>query len=146
MHIEERPGGINFSILGRGGGVNLVEREEYVKCDINTNERRDIATRLKDRFPELNVQIGGQTGLDISDGDKSQILRDFNPNDTLHFYGDKLKEGENDYPLGQAITEKNWGIVHEVTDFHHTWNLLKSRHTQRKQKVENSNRGFVIKL
>ena len=48
LHIEERPGGVNFSILGRGGGVNLVEREEYVKWDINTNERRDIAARLKD--------------------------------------------------------------------------------------------------
>ena len=123
-HIEYRPGGINFSILGRGEG-NMDGRDEYVKWDINTNERKDIAHRLKDRFPELNVQIGGQTGLDISDGDKSQILRDFEPQDTLHFYGDKLKEGENDYPLGQAITEKNWGIVHEVTDFHDTWNLLK---------------------
>ena len=86
LHIEERPGGVNFSILGRGSGVNLVEREEYVKWDINTNERRDIVARLKDRFPELNVQIGGQTALDISDGDKSQILRDFEPQDTLHFY------------------------------------------------------------
>ena len=124
-HIERRPGGVNFSVLGRGSEVIVEERQEYVKWDINTNERRDIAARLKDRFPELNVQIGGQTGLDISDGDKSQILRDFEPQDTLHFYGDKLKEGENDYPLGQAITEKNWGIVHEVTDFHDTWNQLK---------------------
>ena len=124
-NIEERPGGINFSILGRGGGVNLVEREEYVKWDINTNERRDIASRLKDRFPELNVQIGGQTGLDISDGDKSQILRDFNPNDTLHFYGDKLKEGENDYPLAHAIEQENWGMVHEVNNYRDTWNLLR---------------------
>ena len=123
-HIEHRPGGINFSILGRGEG-NMDGRDEYVKWDINTNERKDILHRLKDRFPELNVQIGGQTGLDISNGDKSQILRDFEPQDTLHFYGDKLKEGENDYPLGQAITEKNWGIVHEVTDFHDTWNQLK---------------------
>ena len=125
LHIEERPGGINFSILGRGGAVNLVEREEYVKWDINTNERRDIAARLKDRFPELNVQIGGQTGLDISDGDKSQILRDFNPNDTLHFYGDKLKEGENDYPLAHAIEQENWGMVHEVNNYRDTWNLLR---------------------
>ena len=125
LHIEERPGGINFSILGRGSGVNLVEREEYVKWDINTNERRDIAARLKDRFPELNVQIGGQTGLDISDGDKSQILRDFEPQDTLYFYGDKLKQGENDYPLGHAIEEKNLGMVFKVTDYHDTWNLLK---------------------
>ena len=123
-HIEHRPGGINFSILGRGEG-SMDGRDEYVKWDINTNERRDIAARLKDRFPDLNVQIGGQTGLDISDGDKSQILRDFEPQDTLHFYGDKLEEGENDYPLSQAITEKNWGIVHKVTDFHDTWNQLK---------------------
>ena len=106
LHIEERPGGINFSILGRGGGVNVV-------------------ARLKDRFPELNVQIGGQTGLDISDGDKSQILRDFEPQDTLYFYGDKLKQGENDYPLGHAIEEKNLGMVFKVTDYHDTWNLLK---------------------
>ena len=125
LHIEERPGGINFSILGRGGGVNVVEREEYMKWDINTNERRDIAARLKDRFPELNVQIGGQTGLYISDGDKSQILRDFEPQDTLYFYGDKLKQGENDYPLGHAIEEKNLGMVFKVTDYHDTWNLLK---------------------
>lgn len=105
--------------------MNVVEREEYMKWDINTNERRDIAARLKDRFPELNVQIGGQTGLDISDGDKSQILRDFEPQDTLYFYGDKLKQGENDYPLGHAIEEKNLGMVFKVTDYHDTWNLLK---------------------
>ena len=123
-HIEHRPGGINFSILGRGEG-NMNGRDEYVKWDINTNERRDIASRLKDRFPELNVQIGGQTGLDISDGDKSQILRDFNPNDTLHFYGDKLKEGENDYPLAHAIEQENWGMVHEVNNYRDTWNLLR---------------------
>ena len=31
LHIEHRPGGINFSILGRGTGVDLASREEYVK-------------------------------------------------------------------------------------------------------------------
>ena len=65
-HIESRPGGINFSILGRGEG-SMDGRDEYVKWDINTNERRDILARLNDNFPDLNVQIGGQTGLDISD-------------------------------------------------------------------------------
>ena len=66
LHIEHRPGGVNFSILGRGTGVDLSSREEYVKWDRNTGERKDIADRLKNEFPELNVQIGGQTGLDIS--------------------------------------------------------------------------------
>jgi len=126
-HIETRPGGVNFSVLGRGSEVIIEERQEYVKWDINTGERRGIADRFKKRFPEIGCQVGGQTGLDISPlgCDKSQILRDFEPQDTIYFYGDKLKEGENDYPLGHAIEERSLGMVFEVTDYHHTWNLLK---------------------
>ena len=126
-HIERRPGGVNFSVLGRGSEVILEEREEYVKWDINTNERKDIAERFKKRFPEIGCQIGGQTGLDISPlgCDKSQILRDFKPIDLIYFFGDKLKEGENDYPLGHAIEQRRLGMVFEVTDYHHTWDLLK---------------------
>ena len=126
-HIETRPGGVNFSVLGRGSEVIIEERQEYVKWDINTGERRGIAERFKKRFPEIGCQVGGQTGLDISPlgCDKSQILRDFEPQDTIYFYGDKLKEGENDYPLGHAIEERSLGMVFEVTDYHHTWNLLK---------------------
>ena len=123
LHIEHRPGGINFSILGRGTGVDLASREEYVKWDRNTGERIAIADRIKNQFPDLNVQIGGQTGLDISDGDKSQILRDINPNDELHFFGDMMNEGENDYPLAKAIEEMG-GYTHHVRDFRHTWSIL----------------------
>ena len=126
-HIEKRPGGVNFSVLGRGSEVILEEREEYVKWDINTGERKNIAERFKKRFPEIGCQVGGQTGLDISPlgCDKSQILRDFKPIDLIYFFGDKLKEGENDYPLGHAIEERRLGMVFEVTDYHHTWDLLK---------------------
>ena len=126
-HIEKRPGGVNFSVLGRGSEVILEEREEYVKWDINTGERKGIAERFKKKFPEIGCQVGGQTGLDISPlgCDKSQILRDFKPIDLIYFFGDKLKEGENDYPLGHAIEERRLGMVFEVTDYHHTWDLLK---------------------
>ena len=64
-HIEKRPGGVNFSVLGRGSEVILEEREEYVKWDINTEERKNIAERFRKRFPEIGCQVGGQTGLDI---------------------------------------------------------------------------------
>ena len=126
-HIERRPGGVNFSVLGRGSEVILEEREEYAKWDINTGERKGIAERFKKRFPEIGCQVGGQTGLDISPlgCDKSQILRDFKPIDLIYFFGDKLKEGENDYPLGHAIEQRRLGMVFEVTDYHHTWDLLK---------------------
>ena len=50
-------------------------REDYVKWDRNTGERILIADRIKSQFPDLNIQIGGQTGLDISNDDKSQILK-----------------------------------------------------------------------
>ena len=91
-------------------------RDEYVKWDINTNERRDILARLNDNFPDLNVQIGGQTGLDISDSDKSQIIKFFNFDDEIHFFGDMMEQGQNDYPLARAVKErlgktyhvKNW--------------------------------------
>ena len=113
-HIESRPGGINFSILGRGEN-DLDERQMYIEHDHVTNERIDIAHRLKDRFPELNVQIGGQTGLDISNVDKSQILRDFDPTDEIHFFGDMMAEGENDYPLAKAVEERG-GFTYHVKD------------------------------
>ena len=128
-HIETRPGGINFSILGRGEGVNLPDREEYVKWDRNTGERILIADRLKNQFPDLNVQIGGQTGLDISDSDKSQILRDFNPEDELVFFGDMMKEGQNDYPLAQAIDNLG-GTNYSVNSWQETYKKLRGLTTK----------------
>ncbi len=104
-HIESRPGGINFSILGRGKG-NMEGREEYVKWDRNTAERISIADRIKNQFPDLNVQIGGETGLDISDSDKSQIIKFFNFDDEVHFFGDMMEEGQNDFPLARAVKER----------------------------------------
>ena len=78
LHIETRPGGVNFSILGRNN-VCFVEREEYSKWDKATDERKEMARRLKLKFPDLEVNIGGQTGLDLGPkgSNKSQILRDF---------------------------------------------------------------------
>ena len=123
-HIEERPGGINFSILGRGEGINLADREEYVKWDRNTGERILIADRIKNHFPNLNVQIGGQTGLDISDNDKSQILRDFNIDDDIHFFGDMMQKGQNDYPLAVAV-DKAGGTNYTVNSWQETYKKLK---------------------
>ena len=122
-HIEHRPGGINFSILGRGED-SMKYRKEYVKWDINTTERILMSDRIKSEFPDLNIQIGGQTGLDISDSDKSQILRDFNSEDELVFFGDMMKEGQNDYPLAVAV-DKRGGTNYSVNGWQDTYNKLK---------------------
>ena len=121
-HIERRPGGVNFSILGRDEDP-MLGREEYIKWDKERLEREDIADRLRNQFPELNVQIGGQTGLDISNKDKSQILRDFS-NDDIHFFGDMMKEGENDYPLAMAIAKNMMGTSYNVDNWKETMSIL----------------------
>ena len=122
-HIEHRPGGINFSVLGRGEN-SMKYRKEYEKWDINTTERILMSDRIKSEFPDLNIQIGGQTGLDISDSDKSQILRDFNPEDKLVFFGDMMREGQNDYPLAQAV-DKLGGTNYSVNGWQDTYRKLK---------------------
>ena len=127
-HIEHRPGGINFSILGRGED-SMKYRKEYVKWDINTTERILMSDRIKSEFPDLNIQIGGQTGLDISDSDKSQILRDFNSEDELVFFGDMMKEGQNDYPLAVAV-DKVGGTNYTVNSWQETYKKLKDLTTK----------------
>tara|TARA_R100000278_G_scaffold91525_2_gene69758 strand:+ start:1017 stop:1646 length:630 start_codon:yes stop_codon:yes gene_type:complete len=116
IHIEHRPGGVNFSILGRGSTC-FVEREEYIKWDEQTNERKEIARRLKLKFPELEVNIGGQTGLDLGapGSNKSQILRDFRLGEEIVFFGDMMEEGENDYALAKAVKEMG-GKAYQVKD------------------------------
>ena len=94
-------------------------REEYVKWDRNTAERITIADRIKNQFPDLNVQIGGQTGLDISDSDKSQIIKFFNFDDEVHFFGDMMEQGQNDYPLARAVKER-LGFTYHVKSWEDT--------------------------
>ena len=121
-HIEERPGCINFSILGRG--ANWSEREVYKAWDKDEHERQEIARRFNDRFPDLYATVGGETGLDIAPQgrDKSQILRDFDGD--VKFFGDKMDKGGNDYLLAQTIREKKLGATYYVFDYKHTWEIL----------------------
>ena len=129
-HIEERPGCINFSILGRGED-NMKYRSEYVVWDRKMEERDKLAQNLRRLFPDLCITVGGETGLDISPKghDKSQILQDFETHDTITFFGDKTFVGGNDYSIAYAIITNDRGIVHQVSDFNETWEILKSKYT-----------------
>ena len=102
-HIEERPGMVNFSVVGRN--ANLEERARYVAYDTFENERQTIADAFNTMFPDLSAKVGGETGIDISPkgADKSQIVKDFDKEDTLWFFGDAIYEGGNDYPLAKLI-------------------------------------------
>tara|TARA_B100000965_G_scaffold381948_1_gene379906 strand:+ start:6135 stop:6839 length:705 start_codon:yes stop_codon:yes gene_type:complete len=125
VHIESRPGSVNFSILGRGKDP-FVGRDEYIKWDKERLEREDIADRIRNQFPELTVVIGGQTGIDIGPlgTDKSQILRDFSEDDELYFFGDRMEVTGNDYSLAEAV-KKRHGCTYHVKDWHETKQILK---------------------
>ena len=96
-----------------------------MKWDQRTNERKEMARRLKMKFPDLEVNIGGQTGLDLGPkgSDKSQILRDFRLGEQLVFFGDMMEEGQNDYALAKAVQEQG-GSSHCVNGWKDTMILL----------------------
>ena len=136
LHIERRPGGVNFSILGRGEDPSI-GREEYRKWDKERLERQDIADRLRNAFPDLSVALGGQTGLDLGPigSDKSQILRDFNEDDELYFFGDRMEPGGNDHSLGEAVKNRG-GFTYKVDTWTDTRDVIISYVAERDIKTQ----------
>jgi phosphomannomutase len=124
-HIEQRSGMVNFSVVGRN--ANAEQRAKYVEYDTVKNERINIASAFNIMFPDLQATVGGDTGIDIAPrgADKSQILRDFKEDDTIHFYGDAMFEGGNDLPLAYALKDFQLGFSHQVRDWEHTWEKLR---------------------
>jgi len=125
-HIEERPGMINFSIVGRG--ASLEERKMYIDYDTANRERESIAYEINSKFENITATLGGETGIDIAytGADKSQILQDFEDDDFIVFFGDRMEEGGNDWPL--ALANYN-GENYHVKDWKHTWEILKNEYS-----------------
>ena len=127
IHIEARKGMVNFSVVGRN--ATLGERKLYVSWDTAHNERVEIAKDFKQRFPEIDAVVGGDTGIDIYPvgSDKGQILRDFDKqNDFVHFFGDKMDIDGNDYPLKVKLIADAWSFsAREVKGWQDTWSHLK---------------------
>ena len=130
-HIEHRTGMVNFSVVGRN--ADSINRGKYVRYEEENGERVHIAQAFNNFFPNLQATVGGDTGIDIAPrgANKSQILRDFNENDTIHFYGDAMSATGNDYPLAEALKEYQLGFSHQVDGWQHTWEKLREHFTNR---------------
>jgi phosphomannomutase len=118
LHLEERTGTVNFSIVGRN--ATMKERQLYVIHDTEYRERESISLQINMIFEDITATVGGDTGIDIypTGHDKSQIINDFNlKEDRLYFFGDKILPGGNDEPLAKLIKHsfqvKNWQDTHE---------------------------------
>ena len=126
LHFEHRSGMINFSIVGRNADKD--QRAAYVTYEGTISERYNIATEFNVLFPSLQATVGGDTGIDIAPRgfDKSQILKDFEETDAIHFYGDAMFEGGNDKPLADALMSfAKLGFSHQVRGWEDTWEKLK---------------------
>lgn len=119
LHFEHRPGMCNFSVVGRNANKN--QRAHYVKWDKERDERDNIASVFNSIFTDLEAKVGGETGIDISPKgcDKSQVIRDFKDDDELWFFGDRMDEKGNDYPLAQVVTH-----FRQVTGWQQTMEYL----------------------
>lgn len=119
LHFEHRPGMVNFSVVGRN--ADKIERAKYVTFDSEHNERKLIAFWFNARFLDLEAKVGGETGIDISPKgfDKSQIIKDFDPEDVLYFFGDAMHPGGNDEPLMKKVHHHR-----HVRDWRNTWEFL----------------------
>lgn len=127
-HLDDRPGLVNFSVLGRG--ANSEQRAEYVTWDKQNNERERIANLFNSKYGHkgIKAQVAGETGLDIVQNgrDKGQVLNDFDDYNVT-FFGDMMQPGGNDEPLATAIASRgndNDGSIW-VKDWKHTWDILK---------------------
>lgn len=124
-HVDVRPGLVNFSIIGRGCTID--EREEYKEWDAVHYERQAIADYLNTYFPAYDCQVAGETGIDIVEKgyDKSQIIHKFSPYDNIHFFGDKMEPGGNDYTLMLEVANSG-SHAHHVKSWEETWSILRS--------------------
>lgn len=115
VHIEERPGSVNFSVVGRN--ANKEQREIYKEFDNKTSERKEIVKILVPLFPNIDFTIGGETGIDICPKgcNKAQVFKYLSPflfseplenRPWIYFFGDKICEDGNDFPLAKILEER----------------------------------------
>ena len=125
MHFDFRPGLLNFSVLGRN--ASLQERAMYKLWNSEDDERDYIARDFNELFPGYIATVAGEIGIDISpEGmDKAQIIHDFSAHDELHFFGDSMEPGGNDYSLSLEIAQQG-GNVYHVKDWKNTWDILQN--------------------
>ncbi|GAB3601397.1 HAD-IIB family hydrolase [Microbacterium tumbae] len=112
--LEDRGSQITFSALGQ-----RAPREAKHAWDPDASKRAALRDAVAARLPGLEVRSGGSTSIDITRAgiDKAHGMRALTehtgiPLADMLFYGDRLDEGGNDYPvlaLGvRSIAVEGW--------------------------------------
>lgn len=101
--LELRTGLLNVSCIGRN--CSQQERNEYETYDLQHHVRENFVRALQTEFHDykLRFSIGGQISFDVFPvgWDKTYCLQhvEHEKFDQIHFFGDKTKEGQNDFEI-----------------------------------------------
>jgi phosphomannomutase len=112
--LEDRGSQITFSALGQ-----RAPREAKHAWDPDETKRAALRDAVAARLPGLEVRSGGSTSIDITRAgiDKAHGMRELAehtgiPLSDMLFYGDRLDEGGNDYPVRamgvRSIAVEGW--------------------------------------
>ncbi len=126
--IDVRKGIIYVSLIGMTALDS--EREMFIELDekyhyreILVNELNNIIKTLK-CDDKIKAMIGGAVGISImpSEYDKSQIIKYLDGYSEIHYFGDKYKEGGNDFEIMQHSSI----IAHPVDNTEQTEEILQN--------------------
>lgn len=105
--IEDRLSQITYSALGQQAKAE----DKYAWAEANKEKRKQLNDAVKQLIPEFEVRTAGTTSLDVTKPgvDKAYGMRKLMEATGIEmseiiFFGDKLEEGGNDFPV------KNMGI------------------------------------
>lgn len=133
-HIENRPGMINFSIVGRN--ASHLQRKGYNTYDRREKERENITTYINQKYSDtLEASIGGMISIDIcpKGSNKGQAFKwiheKFKDEDPCYrFFGDQAKPSGNDWELIKEM--ERMGVNHSfhcVKDDKETLSILRKK-------------------
>lgn len=101
VFLELRTGLLNICPVGRS--CSQEERDLFEIYDKEHKVRERIVDSLKREFPECSFSIGGQISIDVfpKGWNKTYCLQFIqNEYSHIHFFGDKIIPGGNDYEIG----------------------------------------------
>ncbi len=100
--IEDRNSQITYSVLGQQAPAEV----KYAWAEKNAETKLKLRDVIAERLPDLEVRLGGTTSVDVTriGIDKAygiqKLMDELNiGTDDILYFGDKLQEGGNDYPV-----------------------------------------------
>ncbi|TAL15240.1 HAD-IIB family hydrolase [Patescibacteria group bacterium] len=100
--IEDRNSQITYSVLGQQAPAEV----KYAWAEKNAETKLKLRDLIAERLPDLEVRLGGTTSVDVTriGIDKAygiqKLMDELNiGTDDILYFGDKLDEGGNDYPV-----------------------------------------------